>query len=367
MATAVRSFACPRCKRPVGDRPACPWDGWPSIPAEALLPDDPLQGEVVARRYHVLCAIGHGGMGTVYAALDQETGAEVALKVVRWDTGRDPALIARFRREVAATQRLVHPNVVRLLDSGRTTSGYLYIAMERLVGRTLAEHITAEAPMPGDRAARLLVPICDALEAAHRLGLVHRDIKPANVFLARTDGPGPPNTIVKLLDFGIARAMEHDPVDDAICGTIVVGTVSYVAPEQAQRRPVDGRTDLYAVGVLLFELLTGQPPFSRPSPLETLKAHVSAPVPSPRSLAPAHVPPALERLCLELLAKNPDDRPPHAAEVRRRLIEAVRPAAPLAVPPSASPSPRWRRRVAVLAALAALGALLGALVARLAC
>lgn len=359
MPSPVRNLACPRCKRPVGERPQCPWDGWPAIPAEALTPDDPMQGEVVARRYQVLQAIGHGGMGTVYEARDLDAGGEVALKIVRWDTGRDPALIARFRREVVATQRLVHPNVVRLVDSGRTTSGYLYIAMERLYGGTLAEHIAAEAPMPGDRAARLLVPICDALEAAHRLGLVHRDIKPANVFLARTDGADP---LVKLLDFGIARAMEHDPVDDAICGSVVVGTVSHVAPEQALRRPVDGRTDLYAVGVLLFELLTGQPPFARHHPLETLKAHVSEPVPSPRSLAPAHVPPALERLCLELLAKNPDDRPPHAAEVRRRLIESVRPPAPPPVAPP--PRPRWRRRIA---ALATLGALLGALVARLAC
>lgn len=322
-----------------------------------------MQGEVVARRYQVLQTIGHGGMGTVYEAWDQVTGADVALKVVRWDTGRDPALIARFRREVIATQRLVHPNVVRLIDSGRTTSGYLFIAMERLHGCTLAEHIRAEAPMPGHRAARLLVPVCDALEAAHSLGLVHRDLKPANIFLARTGGPGRPDSVVKLLDFGIARAMDHDPVDDAICGGLVVGTVSYVAPEQARREAVDGRTDLYALGILLFELLTGQTPFIRNAPLETLRAHVMDPPPSPRSLAPAHVTPALEALCMELLAKSPSDRPPTAAEVRRRLIEAVRTEAPA---PEPVPEPRPRRigRI-VLAALLALAA--GAVTAKLAC
>ena len=319
-----------------------------------------MQGEVIAQRYQVLHAIGHGGMGTVYAAWDLAVGMDVALKIVRWDTGRDPALIARFRREVIATQRLVHPNVVRLIDSGRTSSGYLYIAMERLVGRTLAEHIRAEAPMPGDRAARLLVPVCDALEAAHSLGLVHRDLKPANIFLARTDGP---EQIVKLLDFGIARAMDHDPVDDAICGGLVVGTVSYVAPEQARREQVDGRTDLYAIGILLFELLTGQTPFTRAAPLETLRAHVLEPPPSPRAMAPAHVTPALERLCLELLAKSPDDRPPTAAEVRRRLIAAVRPEESAVAPQP----PRRRRRVGRIVFAALLVALGAFVTAKLAC
>ncbi|GMV43348.1 MAG: hypothetical protein AMXMBFR64_50640 [Myxococcales bacterium] len=353
------NLACPRCKRPLGERTECPFDAWPAIPAGALAPDDPMQGEVVARRYQVLHAIGHGGMGTVYSAWDLDAGAEVALKVIRWDTGRDPALIARFRREVSATQRLVHPNVVRLLDSGRTTSGYLYIAMERLVGCTLAEHIRAEAPMPGDRAARLLVPVCDALEAAHGLGLVHRDLKPANIFLARTDGP---EHLVKLLDFGIARAMDHDPVDDAICGGLVVGTVSYVAPEQARREPVDGRTDLYAIGILLFELLTGRTPFTRAAPLETLRAHVMEPPPSPRSLAPAHVTPELERLCLELLAKAPDDRPATAAEVRRRLTAAVRPE--VVVAPEAHPPQSRRLRRALLAVAVAT---IAAAILRLAC
>jgi serine/threonine-protein kinase len=352
--TPPQRLACPRCKRAVEGRYDCPWDGSMAIPAETLDPKDPLQGEVVARRHQVLFQIGQGGMGTVYSAWDSEQSREVALKVIHWEAGRDPALIARFRREVAATQRLDHPNVVRLVDAGRTSSGWLYIAMERLYGRTLADFIRAEAPVPGPRAARLLVPVCQALEAAHALGLVHRDLKPANIFLTDTGGP---EELVKLLDFGIARAIAQDPVDDAISGTTVVGTVSYLAPEQARREPIDGRADLYALGIILYELLTGQPPFDFEAPLDTIRAHVESPVRPPRALAPVNVSPALDALCLAMLAKRPEDRPATAREVRRLLLEAVREAeAPPPVVP-ASTKLRRRRRLLLGAAVTLLALL----------
>ena len=315
------ALACPRCKRPLNGRLDCPYDGSMAIPLAALDPSDPLQGDVIAQRYQILFQIGQGGMGTVYQGWDRATSSEVALKVILCDVGRDPALIARFRREVATTERLLHPSIVRVLDSGRTSSGYLFIAMERLYGRTLQDFIRTEAPVPGARAARLLLPVCKALTVAHAQGLVHRDLKPANIFLCQTDGP---EELPKLLDFGITRAMRYDPVDDAISGTAVVGTVSYLAPEQARREELDGRTDLYALGIILYELVTGQPPFQHDAPLDTIKAHVQDAVVPPRSVAPVNVSPELDRLCMALLAKDPRERPHSAEEVGRRLLAAVR-------------------------------------------
>jgi serine/threonine-protein kinase len=262
----------------------------------------------------LLYVIGRGAMADVYAAFDVHLGVEVAIKVIRPELAQDSATVARFKREAAAISRLDHPNIIRLTGTGISEDGLVYLVLERLVGRTLEDYIHREAPVEPRRCAQLLSALCDALHALHSLGIMHRDLKPANVFLART--PKGAETVV-LLDFGIARRLRHDPVDDKLSGGKVLGSVCYAAPEIARKGTLDQRTDLYSIGVIAYELLSGQLPFDGPTPLAVLRAQVQDHIPP----LPDWIPEPYQLLCFELLAKNPDYRPPDAAEVARRFRE----------------------------------------------
>lgn len=279
---------------------------------------------ILAGRYRLDEIIGRGGMSTVYRGTDLALDRVVAVKVALDPLAEDnPVYVARFKREAHAAAALNHPGIVTIYDAG-TDGATRFIVMECVRGRSLAEILRDERPVEPARAARIGADVADALSAAHAAGIVHRDIKPGNVMVA-DDGA------VKVLDFGIART------EDAVTITqtaLVLGTAPYMSPEQALGQPADARSDIYSLGCVLYEMLTGEPPFMADVPAGVMHQHVRVAPRPPVSLNPA-IPPALNALVLQMLAKSPDERPQTASEVRDRLREVVaQPSTPLAVPPS---------------------------------
>ncbi|MCC7539136.1 MAG: serine/threonine protein kinase, partial [Deltaproteobacteria bacterium] len=223
---------------------------------------DPLLGSVVARRYEVVSRIGVGGMGTVYRALQRPLAREVALKILKRELTGDPETVQRFHREARASSVLVHGNTVRVYDFGETSDGLLYLAMELLTGESLSGRLARPGSTSVVQAIDIASEILGSLAEAHSKGIVHRDLKPDNIFLARVDGHAEP--VVKVLDFGVAKIITGDGSIDVLetqAGT-VFGTPRYMSPEQAQGKKLDARSDLYSVGVLLFQMLTGRAPFT---------------------------------------------------------------------------------------------------------
>ncbi|NUN16324.1 MAG: protein kinase [Myxococcales bacterium] len=278
---------------------------------------DPLIGTVLNGKYRIEALVAKGGMGVVYRGVQLSVPLDVAIKVLlpAVDHGADAlgSRIKRFEREAVATSRLRHPNCVRLFDYGRTDSGLVYLVMELLRGPTLKQVLRASGKLPAARTAKILGQIAKALAEAHMLGIVHRDLKPDNVFLLSFEGE---TDFVKLVDFGIARMIADDTDQSLTQAGHVAGTVSYVSPEQANDKPVTGASDLYALGVLAFELLTGAPPFSAQTPVAVLYKHIHEP-PPPLDLpdVPPKVSKAWNTLVQRLLAKEPEARPAHAANV----------------------------------------------------
>jgi serine/threonine-protein kinase len=295
---------------------------------------DPLLGHLVDGRYEVLSRIARGGMATVYLAIDRRLDREVALKVMHphlaeGTTGTE--FIARFRREARAAARLTHPGLVGVLDQG-VDGETSYLAMEYVEGTNL-RHRLADGPMAVGDALRVVEAILEALAVAHRTGLVHRDIKPENVLIALDER-------IKVADFGLARAVTE--VTATATGT-VLGTVAYLAPELVARGASDARTDVYAVGILLYEMLTGAQPFTGDTPIQIAYQHVNSDIPAP-SGAVAWLPMEVDELIGALAARDPSDRPADAAaalQLVRRTRAALddgllaRRAAPL--PPPAAP------------------------------
>jgi eukaryotic-like serine/threonine-protein kinase len=308
----------------------------------------------VAGRYELVRPLGHGAMATVDLARDVELDRPVALKRLAENLARDEDLQRRFLREARLAARLAHANVVRVFDVGED-DGRPFIAMEYVEGETLAELVAQRAPLPAAEAARLGTQMCAGLAAAHAAGLVHRDVKPQNLLLS-TDG------VLKLGDFGIAAG--HDGTRLTLAGT-VLGTAGYLAPEQARGEEVTAAADIYAVGAVLYELLTGQPARSAGSLAEIGAAADSFDPPDLASRAPA-APPELVAAVTACLSVRPEDRPPSAAALARLLAPVASEAETLSLPPDpaqrateilAQPgrSYRWwtRRRVAAVAVLVA--------------
>ncbi|MBI2896185.1 MAG: protein kinase [Deltaproteobacteria bacterium] len=292
--------------------------------------------------YRILGTLGSGGMGTVYHALDPGSGRELALKVVRRDIGRgQPETTERFLREVRAAQALDHPGIVEVYGAGRAADGTLWMAMEKCQGEDLASRLK-RGPMTVADACEVAADVALALAHAHGRGVVHRDLKPANVFLT-PQGP-------KLLDFGVARLASTTARLTA--GNVILGTPEYMSPEQARNEPdVDGRADLYSLGAILFESLTGVPPFTGDGPLAVMVRVLTEPV-RPVSSLRVDVPPDVERLVSSLLVKERDRRRSDAAEVAVELREAARRASSPSFPaPVASPARSEMRIVTVLAVL----------------
>src|SRR5438552_9057602 len=228
------------------------------------------KGTILASRYALDGLLGHGGMADVYHGTDQVLGRQVAVKVLGRQFARDQSFVARFRREAQAAAALNHPNLVSVFDTG-SDDGTHYIVMEYVAGATLAKVIRDEGPLPADRAASIALAVARALAFAHRAGLVHRDVKPANIMLS-SDGA------VKVMDFGIARTTNGESLTQTAA---VLGTATYFSPEQAQGEAVDARSDIYALGCVLFEMLTGHPPFSGENPVAVAYKHVQEEPPHP--------------------------------------------------------------------------------------
>ena len=269
-----------------------------------------LVGRVLDGRYRVLSHIADGGMATVYLALDTRLDREVALKVMRPGLAADETFVSRFRREARSAARLSHPNVVAVFDQGED-GGNMFLAMEYVPGLTLREVMEAEGPLTPRAALDIMDSVLQALASAHRAGIIHRDVKPENVIL-REDGT------VKVADFGLARAVTTQTTT-AQTG-MLLGTVAYLSPEQVERGIADARSDVYAAGLILFEMLTGSKAFTGDTPIHVAYQHVHGSVPSPSSRVPS-VPAELDALVALATSRDPDQRPADAdaflAQVRQ--------------------------------------------------
>jgi len=270
------------------------------------------QTPLLGGRYRLGERIGTGGMADVRKGLDVRLGREVAVKVLRPDLARDPSFQARFRREAQAAASLNAASIVSVFDTGQDPHGIPYIVMEFIAGRTLRDVVHGEGRLLPQRALEVTADICAALEVAHAAGIVHRDIKPANVMLT-------PSGEVKVMDFGIARAAADTSA--ATQTASVIGTAAYLSPEQARGDHVDARSDLYSTGCLLFELVSGVPPFTGDSAVAVAYQHVRED-PEPPSAYDGTLPPEVDAVVLKAMEKDPDRRYQTAAEMREDLLRA---------------------------------------------
>jgi serine/threonine-protein kinase len=273
--------------------------------------------QVLGERYEIGGVLGRGGMAEVHRGRDLRLGREVAVKVLRSDLARDPSFQVRFRREAQAAASLNHPAIVAVYDTGEDrgpTGATPYIVMEYVEGETLRDVLRREGPLPPERAMSLAADICGALDFSHRNGIVHRDVKPGNVMIT-------PQGSVKVMDFGIARAVS-DSAATMTSTAAVIGTAQYLSPEQARGEGVDARSDVYSLGCLLYELVTGAPPFTGDSPVAVAYQHVREDPRLPSSINP-RVPAELDAILLKAMSKNPANRYQSAADMRSDLLRAL--------------------------------------------
>jgi serine/threonine-protein kinase len=316
---------------------------------------DPLIGKTVDNgEYVIVDRIGSGGMGSVYKAEQPSMNRLVAIKVLHSRFATRDDLVARFRREARAMSQLSHPNTARVYKYGALDDGAVYFVMDYLEGRNLAAEVRENGPMAAERAVHVMVQVCGALDEAHRAGIVHRDLKPENVFLTKQSGSV---DFPKVLDFGLAKMSEKQMGRGSMMFTqqgMVFGTPEFMSPEQAQGEPLDQRSDIYSLALILYELITGKLPFDAKTPLDMMKAHVrDAPILLSQRLPSKSFWPELEAVICKALAKKPDDRYASAAEFGEALRLCL-PGSSVPPPPEAgSPKPSGSSAASVPEASAA--------------
>jgi tRNA A-37 threonylcarbamoyl transferase component Bud32 len=278
---------------------------------------DPLLGRVIDDKYRIEAEIGTGGMATIYRATRLKIGDVVAIKILHGELLREPKFAERFQREAQAAARLKHPNVVTVHDFGVSDDGIIYLVMELVEGRNLRTMIKDDGPMPTAMAAEIIRQVCAALTEAHRQNTIHRDIKPANIAVTPSDD----GLRVKVLDFGIASLRGGTTMTFTQTGT-VLGTPAYMSPEQCLGEDLDGRSDIYSVGIVLFEMLCGVVPFNSPTATAVVMQHVQQ-APPPLRVLNVSVSPAVEAVVLRALAKRREDRQQSAKQLADELSAAV--------------------------------------------
>jgi eukaryotic-like serine/threonine-protein kinase len=292
---------------------------------------DPLVGRLLDGRYRVESRIARGGMATVYLALDIRLDRTVALKVMHRSLADDPAFVRRFIGEAKSVASLSHPNVVHVFDQG-TDTDVVYLSMEYVPGKTLRDILRERGRLPAREALEIMIPVLAALGAAHQAGMVHRDVKPENVLLT-ADGR------VKVVDFGLARAIEA--TNQTRTG-VMIGTIGYMSPEQVTTGGADVRSDVYAAGIMLFELVTGEQPYDGETPMSVAYRHVHDTVPLPSSRVP-EVPQQIDALVAHATAREPHDRPADATAMLVAAVEAHRILPRLSSPPAGASSGQHSR------------------------
>lgn len=308
---------CPVCQGQTAEI-NCPEDGTPTLQMGGG--SDALVGQVIAQRYRVNKLIGEGGFGAVYKAQHTGTGDEVAIKVLHTEQAGNAEVVARFQDEAAVTASLKQPHTVRVFDFGQTASGDLYLAMEFLEGTTLTKVLDAEQPLGYERIGHIALQVLKSLAEAHSRGLVHRDLKPDNIFLQTVFGE---EDFVKVLDFGIAKSLATGSQSRTATG-VIVGTPPYMSPEQARGTGIDTRTDLYALGCILFEALTNRVPFQAETAIDTLIQRITQPPPDPRGRCLTPTPEAFCDVVLKAMATQPEMRFGSAQEMSKALAEALK-------------------------------------------
>ena len=287
---------CPVCHEIYPDDSSfCPFDG-----TQLEVPSDPWIGKTLDNRYQITWKIGEGGMGRVYGAVQFHPERRVAIKILPRDSLKDPTMRERFNREGMAAAMIQHEHIVQMYDAGETDDGIPYLVMELLRGTSLMDRIR-KGPIETKGVVSILMQVCEALGPVHALGIVHRDLKPGNIFLA-DNGKSPDH--VKILDFGIALLQDKPRLTDK---NLVIGTPEYIAPEQVLGKNLGPATDLYSLGGIAYEMLSGRPPFGDASPTELLVKHVNEKPRSLDSLSP-RVPEALSSIIMRLLEKDPSRR-----------------------------------------------------------